>query len=91
MAGQFQRETLTASLWRVRLSRAEATTSSPRVRIGKCMLDLPSRRPTALSGEEIPLRAGEFDLLKLFEVDPSRPTSIRTVRSADCVFVPPDD
>ena len=109
----------------------EAATSSPRVRMGKCLLDLESRRLTALSGEEIPLRAGEFELLKLFaenpnrplsrdwllettshremeafdraidirilrirrkvEVDPSRPSSIRTVRSAGYMFVPPDD
>ncbi|SEO95927.1 Transcriptional regulatory protein, C terminal [Rhodospirillales bacterium URHD0017] len=83
--------------------------------MGKC---LHARRLTALSGEKIPLRAGELELLKLFvenpnhremeafdraidirilrnrrkvEVDPSRPTSIRTVRSAGYMFVPPDD
>lgn len=114
-----------------RAGGAEAATATPRVRMGKCLLDLQSRRLTALSGEEIPLRAGEFELLKLFaenpnrplsrdwllettshremeafdraidirilrirrkvEVDPSRPTSIRTVRSAGYMFVPPDD
>ena len=110
---------------------AEAATPTPRVRMGKCMLDLQSRRLTALSGEEIPLRSGEFELLRLFaenpnrplsrdwllettshremeafdraidirilrirrkvEVDPARPTSIRTVRSAGYMFVPPED
>ena len=114
-----------------RAGGAEAATSSARVRMGKCLLDLQSRRLAALSGEEIPLRAGEYELLKLFaenpnrpltrdwllettshremeafdraidirilrirrkiEVDPARPTSIRTVRSAGYMFVPPED
>jgi DNA-binding response OmpR family regulator len=114
-----------------RAGGAEAATSSPRVRMGKCLLDLQSRRLATLSGEEIPLRAGEFELLKLLaenpnrplsrdwllettshremeafdraidirilrirrkiEVDPARPTSIRTVRSAGYMFVPPED
>lgn len=114
-----------------RAGGAEAATTSPRVRIGKCLLDLQSRKLTALSGEEIPLRSGEFELLKLFaenpnrplsrdwllettshremeafdraidirvlrirrkvEADPAHPTSIRTVRSAGYMFVPPDD
>ncbi len=114
-----------------RAGGAEAATTGERVRMGKCLLDLQSRRLVALSGEEIPLRAGEYELLKLFaenpnrplsrdwllettshremeafdraidirilrirrkiEADPSRPTSIRTVRSAGYMFVPPDD
>lgn len=114
-----------------RAGGAEAATPNVRVRVGKCLLDLQSRRLTALTGEEIPLRSGEFELLKLFaenpnrplsrdwllettshremeafdraidirilrirrkvEADPSRPTSIRTVRSAGYMFVPPDD
>lgn len=114
-----------------RAGGAEAATESPRVRIGKCLLDLQSRRLQTLSGEDIPLRAGEYELLKLLvenpnrplsrdwllettshreleafdraidirilrirrkvEVDPARPTSIRTVRSAGYMFVPPDD
>jgi two-component system phosphate regulon response regulator OmpR len=114
-----------------RAGGAEAATSSPRVRMGKCLLDLQSRRLVALSGEEIPLRTGEYELLRLFaenpnrplsrdwllestshremeafdraidirilrirrkiEADPARPTSIRTVRSAGYMFVPPDD
>ncbi len=114
-----------------RAGGTEAATGSPRVRIGKCLLDLESRRLTALSGEEISLRAGEFELLKLFaenpnrplsrdwllettshremeafdraidirilrirrkvEEDLARPTSIRTVRSAGYMFVPPED
>jgi len=114
-----------------RAGGADAATPTPRVRIGKCLLDLETRRLTALSGEEIALRAGEFELLKLFaenplrpltrdwllettshremeafdraidirilrlrrkvEADPAHPTSIRTVRGAGYMFVPPDD
>src|SRR5918996_414300 len=58
-----------------RAGGAEAATSGPRVRIGRCMLDLQSRRLTAITGEEIPLRAGEFELLKLFAENPNRPLS----------------
>lgn len=114
-----------------RAGGAAAATATPRVRIGKCLLDLQSHTLTTLDGQGIPLRAGEFELLKLFaenpnrplgrewllettshremeafdraidirilrirrkvEVDPARPTSIRTVRSAGYMFVPPDD
>jgi DNA-binding response OmpR family regulator len=114
-----------------RAGGAEAATPGERVRVGKCMLDLEARRMTALSGEEVPLRAGEFELLKIFaenpnrplsrdwllettshremeafdraidirilrlrrkiEADPARPTSIRTVRGAGYMFVPPED
>lgn len=56
-----------------RAGGADAATPSPRVRMGKCLLDLQSRRLTALTGEEIPLRAGEFELLKLFAENPNRP------------------
>lgn len=114
-----------------RTGATEAMAIGPRVRIGKCLLDLQSRRLTTLAGEEISLRSGEFELLKLFaenpnrplsrdwllettshremeafdraidirvlrirrkiELDPSRPTSIRTVRNAGYMFVPPED
>ncbi len=114
-----------------RAGGADAATPTPRVRMGRCLLDLQSRRLTALSGEEIPLRSGEFELLKLLaenpnrplsrdwllettshremepfdraidirilrirrkiEADPARPTSIRTVRGAGYMFVPPED
>src|SRR6478736_8639015 len=49
-----------------RAGGAEAATPVERVRMGKCLLDLTGRRMTALTGEEIPLRAGEFELLKIF-------------------------
>ena len=114
-----------------RAGGADAATPNARVRMGRCLLDLQSRRLTALSGEEIPLRSGEYELLRLFaenpnrplsrdwllettshremeafdraidirvlrirrkvELDPARPTSIRTVRSAGYMFVPPED
>ena len=114
-----------------RAGGAEAATSSPRVRMGKCLLDLQSRTMTTLDGKDVPLRAGEFELLKLFaenpnrplsrdwllettshremeafdraidirilrirrkiEADPAHPESIRTVRSAGYMFVPPED
>ena len=56
-----------------RAGGADAATPSPRVRMGKCLLDLQSRRLTALSGEEVPLRSGEFELLRLFAENPNRP------------------
>ncbi len=114
-----------------RAGGAQAADRSPRVRIGRCMLDLESRKLTTLAGEDVPLRAGEYELLKLLaenpnralsrdwlletvshreldvfdraidirilrlrrkvEEDPARPTSIRTVRGAGYMFVPPDD
>ncbi len=114
-----------------RAGGAEAATATARVRIGKCLLDLESRELTTLAGEAVPLRAGEFELLKIFaenpkrplsrdwlletishremeafdraidirilrirrkvETDPANPTSIRTVRGAGYMFVPPED
>lgn len=38
-----------------------AVTGSERVGIGKCLLDIEARRLMALSGEEIVLRADEFE------------------------------
>jgi two-component system phosphate regulon response regulator OmpR len=58
-----------------RAGGAEAATSTPRVRIGKCLLDLQSHRLTALSGGDVPLRSGEFELLKLLVENPNRPLS----------------
>ncbi|MBM3650464.1 MAG: response regulator [Alphaproteobacteria bacterium] len=114
-----------------RAGGATAATPGPRMRIGKCLLDLQARTMTTLDGQDVPLRAGEFELLKLFvenpnrplsrdwllettshremeafdraidirilrlrrkvEIDPAHPTSIRTVRSAGYMFVPPED
>ena len=60
-----------------RAGGAEAATPGERVRMGKCLLDLAGRRMTALSGEDVPLRAGEFELLKLFAENPNRPLDPR--------------
>jgi len=102
-----------------------------RVRMGQHMLDLSKRALHDDAGNDVPVTAGEFDLLKLFaenpnrplsrdwllettshreleafdraidirilrirrkiEADPARPTSIRTVRGAGYMFVPPED
>ncbi|MBS0540243.1 MAG: response regulator transcription factor, partial [Proteobacteria bacterium] len=58
-----------------RAGGASAATPGERVRVGKCLLDLVARRMTALSGEEVPLRAGEFELLRIFAENPNRPLS----------------
>lgn len=114
-----------------RSGAAAAAGDGPRVRMGRCLLDLETRRLTTLEGEEVFLRAGELELLKLFaehpnrplardwllettssgeteaferasdirilrrrrkiEADPARPMSLRTVRGAGYMFVPPED
>ena len=55
-----------------RTAGAQSAGRSPRVRIGRCMLDLESRSLTTLAGEDVPLRAGEFELLKLLAENPNR-------------------
>jgi DNA-binding response OmpR family regulator len=57
-----------------RASGGGAETGS-RIRVGKCLLDLEARRLVTLEGEEITLRSGEFELLKLFVENPNRPLS----------------
>jgi two-component system phosphate regulon response regulator OmpR len=52
-----------------------AAAPGARVRVGKCLLDVTAHRLTTLEGEEIALRAGEFELLKLFVENPNRPLS----------------
>jgi DNA-binding response OmpR family regulator len=133
IAKPYEPQTLLARIKAVlrRAGAAPAAAASPRRRVGKCLLDLETRRLTMLSGEDVPLRAGEFELLRLFvenpnqplsrdwlletishresqafdraidirilrirrkvEVDPAHPTSIRTVRNAGYMFVPPED
>jgi two-component system phosphate regulon response regulator OmpR len=46
--------------------------ASARVPIGACMLDVASRRLFAADGNEIPLTAMEFDLLKVFVERPNQ-------------------
>jgi DNA-binding response OmpR family regulator len=45
---------------------------APRVRFGKCQLDLQARKLIDANGETVPLTAMEFDLLKLFAANPNR-------------------
>ena len=52
-------------------SEAKSAQSS-RVRVGACALDLASHRLFAGDGEEIPLTAMEFDLLKIFIERPNQ-------------------
>jgi DNA-binding response OmpR family regulator len=116
------------------LRRSSAKTTPARlerVRMGSHLLDLTKRQLQDVEGKDVPVTAGEFDLLKIFaehpnrplsrdwllettshremeafdraidirilrirrkiEVDPARPTSIRTVRGAGYMFVPPED
>ena len=44
----------------------------PRVRVGACTLDLASHRLFAPDGQEVPLTAMEFDLLKVFVEHPNQ-------------------
>jgi len=49
-----------------------ASGQPPRVRVGACALDLVSHRLFAADGNEIPLTAMEFDLLKVFIERPNQ-------------------
>jgi len=52
--------------------RASAATMAHEVRMGKCMLNLDSGKLYSLTGEEIPMTAMEFDLLRTFAERPNR-------------------
>lgn len=51
---------------------ASAGESSPRIRLGKCELDLDTRRLFGADGSEIPITSMEFDLLEVFGTRPNR-------------------
>lgn len=51
---------------------APAATVGSEVRMGRCMLNLESRRMFDLDGHDIPLTAMEFDLLRAFADNPNR-------------------
>lgn len=53
-------------------SDAPAATVGSEVRMGRCMLNLESRRMFDLDGRDIPLTAMEFDLLRAFADNPNR-------------------
>ncbi|MFO1159018.1 MAG: response regulator [Reyranellaceae bacterium] len=56
-----------------RASGAVTTTSGPRVRMGRRVLDLEKRVLVDMDGSEESLAASEFDLLRLFAENPNRP------------------
>ncbi len=64
-----------AVLRRVRSGGAETATLGREVQMGKCRLNLDSRRLYAADGSEVPLTAMEYDLLRTFAEHPGRPLS----------------
>ncbi|WP_205478952.1 response regulator [Sphingomonas arenae] len=61
-----------AVLRRVAKPHAPAATMAHEVRVGRCMLNLESRRLFDLEGGEVPITAMEFDLLRTFVEHPNR-------------------
>jgi len=55
-----------------RLESKEKPKQQSRVTVGRCFLDMKSRQLTDAKGEEIPLTAMEFDLLKAFIERPNQ-------------------
>jgi len=55
-----------------RLEKNEKPKRQSRVSVGRCLLDLKSRQLTDAKGNEIPLTAMEFDLLKAFIERPNQ-------------------
>jgi len=51
---------------------ANASSAPQRQPVGRCELDVPTRRLFGPDGSEVPLTAMEFDLLKLFVGNPNR-------------------
>ena len=71
------RARLKSVLRRVQARATEAAptqrpTSSPRLSIGRCQLDLATHQLYDSSGEEIPITAMEFDLLRVFVDHPNQ-------------------
>lgn len=52
--------------------KAATATMAHEVRMGKCMLNLDSGKLYTLTGEEVPMTAMEFDLLRTFAERPNR-------------------
>lgn len=59
-------------LRRIQKSDDAPATMGNEVRIGKCRLNLDSRKLFALNGSEVPITAMEFDLLQAFVRNPNR-------------------
>ena len=56
-----------------RATGAVVPTAGPRVRMGRCVLDLEKHALVDVDGSEEVLSASEFDLLKIFVENPNRP------------------
>jgi two-component system phosphate regulon response regulator OmpR len=56
-----------------RAAPAADSTSERRVRFGRCLLDLDSRKLLDEAGAEVPLTAMEYDLLRTFAEHPGKP------------------
>jgi len=56
-----------------------ADLGAERIRVGRCVLDLTSRRLTDDAGEEVPLSPLEFDLLKALTSNPNRALSRESI------------
>jgi two-component system phosphate regulon response regulator OmpR len=56
-----------------RASGSVVPTAGPRVRMGRCVLDLEKHALVDVDGSEEVLSASEFDLLKVFVENPNRP------------------
>jgi DNA-binding response OmpR family regulator len=54
---------------------ARGEIGAERVRIGRCVLDIPAHRLTDEKGDEVPMSPLEFDLLKALAEHPNRPLS----------------
>lgn len=61
-----------AVLRRVAKPEAPAATLGHEIRFGRCMLNLEARRLYDLSGDEVPITAMEYDLLRTFAEHPGR-------------------
>jgi two-component system phosphate regulon response regulator OmpR len=55
-----------------RVEKKEFPRSQSRVSVGRCLLDMKSRQLTDAKGNEVPLTAMEFDLLKAFVERPNQ-------------------
>jgi len=62
-------------LRRTSTTTRRAETGAPRVRMGRCLLDVGAHRLVDEGGADVPMSALEFDLLKALAEHPNRPLS----------------
>jgi two-component system phosphate regulon response regulator OmpR len=58
--------------WRPAAGGEAAPQATGQVRFGRCVLDLAARRLKTAEGEDVPVTASEFDLLRTFAANPNR-------------------